>query len=374
MLNFIWVLVITIYIFSISKSYYIRHGNTQKVFLVLLFIVHFGAMGLAYNNTIVDSIVFYKNAENANSWISLFGLGSQFMSFLIYPLVQVGVSMFVLFLLFATISYQTFLWYFDQMSSHYTKGMMICGIPLTQLFFLLPSLHYWSGFLGKDVLVFFFLAYLLFEVKKKASLNYLHGIVLVLLLLLRPHVFVVTFVAFFIYYISQNNVSTRFKIKLIILTSIVVGVSIPIIMYFVKIKDLTYGSVLEKWNEINTYVLHSGSGVSLLESNYIGRIWLLLFRPLFYDAATIYQYVVSVENCLVLVFFICVSIYLYSKRKVIVVLEDVKLALMIGCCILLMIASYIYNLGLASRMRLMFLPLFFYALHQLVHSNPLEKE
>lgn len=367
MLNFILFLVITIYIYSITKSYYLSHGNMQKVFVVLLFIVHFAAMGLAYNNTIVDAIVFYENAENATSWFSLLGLGSLFMSFLIYPLVHLGVSMFVLFLLFATISYRVFLWYFNQMSSHYGKGLMIYGVPLTQLFFLLPSLHYWSGFLGKDALVFFFLTYLLFEVKKKARLNLLHGIVLTLLFLLRPHVFVAVFVAVFIYYFFQKRNSNLFKIKLSILTVMVVGLSVPIMMHFVKMKELTYSGIVEKIHEINNYAIQSGSGINLMETSYLGRIWLLLFRPLFYDATTFYQYIVSVENGFVLFFFIRGSIYLYSRRKGIVVNQDVTLALLIGISIFLMIATYIYNLGLASRMRLMFLPLFFYALHQLVY-------
>lgn len=367
MLNFFLVLVITIYIYSISKSYYESHDTVQKGFLILLFTVHFATMGLAYNNTILDSIGFYENAENANSWISLLGLGSLFMSFLIYPLVQGGVSMFVLFLLFATISYRAFLWYFNQMSSHYGKGLLIYGFPVTQLFFLLPSMHYWSSFLGKDALVFFFLTYLLFEVKKKARLNFLHGIVLVVLLLLRPHVFVAVFVAVFMYYFFQKGNSNLFKIKLSILTAVVVGLSVPITMYFVQIKHLTYSSIVEKINEINSYAIQSDSGINLMETSYLEQIWLLLFRPLFYDATTIYQYIVSVENSFVLVFFIWGSIYLYSKRKKIVVKQDVILALLIGLSIFLMIATYIYNLGLASRMRLMFLPPFFYALHQLVY-------
>lgn len=367
MLNFILLLVLAIYIYAVTKSYYLSHGNAQKGFVVLFFIVHFAAMGLAYDNTIIDAIVFYENAENATSWISLLGLGSRFMAFLIYPLVHLGVSMFVLFLLFATISYRAFLWHFSQLSSHYGKGLMICGVPLTQLFFLLPSLHYWSGFLGKDALVFFFLTYLLFEVKKKARLNLLHGIVLVVLLLLRPHVFVAVFVAFFMYYFFQKRNSNSFKIKLSILTMVVAGLSVPIMMHFVKMKQLTYSGIVEKIHEINNYAMQSGSGINLMETPYLGRIWLLLFRPLFYDATTIYQYIVSVENGFVLVFFIWGSIYLYAKRKSIVVKQDVTLALLMGWSIFLMIATYIYNLGLASRMRLMFMPFFFYALHQLIY-------
>nr|WP_315217684.1 hypothetical protein [uncultured Flavobacterium sp.] len=336
--------------------------------------MHFVAMGLAYTDTIVDANVFYKSAQTAPSWISLFGLGSTFMSFLIYPLVQAGVSMLLLFMLFSTISYRAFLWYFEQMSSSNTKGFLIYGIPFTQVFFLLPSMHYWSGYPGKDALVFFFLTYFLFEVKKKERLNFMHGFVSVVLLILRPHVFVATFIAFFVFYLFQKEVSKVIKLKRALLAVLVCSLSIPILMHFVRIKQLGIGSILEKWNELNAYALHTGSGVDLQTSSYLDRIWLLLFRPLFYDSITFYQSLVSIENGLVLLLFIWVFFYLYSKRKVLEVKGDVRLALLVACSIFLMIASYIYNLGLASRMRLMFMPLFFYALHQLVYCNEVKKE
>jgi hypothetical protein len=84
--------------------------------------------------------------------------------------------------------------------------------------------------------------------------------------------------------------------------------------------------------------------------------------------------VISIENSLVLLLFLIVGVYLFVKRKNIIVIEEVKLALLIGFCIMFMIATYIYNLGLASRMRLMFLPLIFYALHQLVFFSYIKRE
>jgi hypothetical protein len=71
--------------------------------------------------------------------------------------------------------------------------------------------------------------------------------------------------------------------------------------------------------------------------------------------------------------FILIGLYLYPKRKSITMEKEVKFAFLTGCCILVMIAVYIYNLGLASRMRLMFLPLLFYVLHQIVPIKNSEK-
>lgn len=371
MANSILFLILIIYILYITNSYYVRRVGVQKLLLIVLFIVHFAGMGFAYKNTIDfpvnDAFSFYEIAGNANSWISLFGLGTSFMVFLIYPLVQAGVSLFVLFLLFATISYQCFLWYFDQMSGHYTKSLVFKGIPLIQLLFLIPSLHYWTGFLGKDVLVFFFLTYLLFEFKNKSKVHFLHIIVLIAFILLRPHVFLATMVAFATYCLTQKNISKSIKIKLSILCLTIMAISVPILMFFAHMKTLTFESISQKFYEFNDYAKQSGSGISLIETSYLERIWLLLFRPLFYGAKTNYQYIISFENSIVFIFFIFILINLFTKKITINMEKEVKLALLTGCCILLMIATYIYNLGLASRMRVMFLPLFFYSLHQIVY-------
>jgi len=335
-------------------------------------------MAIAYKDTIEftknDAFCFYQEALKADSWISLFGLGTSFLNFLIYPLVQAQVSLFVLFLLFATISYQTFLYYFRQMAEHNTNGEISKAKLIIQGFFLLPSLHYWSGLLGKDVLVFFILTYLVFQFKKETKIKGKHILLSLLLLLLRPHIFGAVFFAFIIYSLTQRNIPKRIKIKLSLFSFTIVVALIPILMQFIRIKTLTYESVSEKFTELNTYAMQNGSsGVRIVDTSYFERIGLLLFRPLFYDAKTSYQYFISVENSIVLVSIILFFLYLYTKKGFIIMEKEVKFAFLAGSSILLMIAIYIYNLGLASRMRLMFLPLLFYVLHQIIPYKNIEK-
>lgn len=374
-MNFILVIALLIYIFYISISYYESHSSTQKIFVILLFIIHFTTMVIAYNDTITftenDAFCFYNESLQASSWGSLFGLGSSFLNFLIYPLVHAGVSLFGFFLLFATISYQAFLWYFRQMAEYCSNGISTNGSLLIQGLFLLPSFHYWSGLLGKDVLVFFLLTYLIFQFQIETKVKYKHILVSVFLILLRPHIFGAIFIAFIIYCLTQRNISKNIKIQLSILSLTIAVALVPLLMFFINIKTLSYTSISEKFIELNLYAIKSGNSfVSLEDTLYIERIWLLLFRPLFYDANTSYQYIISFENSIVLVVIVILYLHIYSKNKLIKMERDVLFAFLAGSCIMLMIAVYIYNLGLASRMRLMFLPLLFYVLHQLL---PCEK-
>ncbi|TDD98382.1 hypothetical protein [Flavobacterium cellulosilyticum] len=372
-MNIILSLLIIGFIFYTTKLSFIKCSTNQKVFLLVLLIGHYTSMCFAYQDTIdfpgCDAFNFYKNAVEADSWVELIGLGSTFMTFLIYPLVKAGVNLFVLTLLFATISYQAFLLLFGEMRKSKTNNLHFYGIPISQFFFLLPSLHYWSGFLGKDVLVFFILTYLLFEFKNKASIHFLHIFALLLFLLLRLHIFMAVFVAVIIYFFTQKDVAKELKIKMSILALGILSISISIIASFEKINNLTLGTILEKWKEINWFALHSGSGIDLSELSYIGRVGLLLFRPLFYDAKTDNQYFISIENCVVLLMVSLISFGLFAKRKQIKMANEVKMAFLIAICNLLLISVYIYNLGLASRMRLMIMPFLFYALHQIYCNN-----
>jgi hypothetical protein len=370
-MNFILFIAILAYLFFVSKSYYKRSNPVQQLFVVLLFIVHFATMIIVYNDTIVypenDAFYFYKKTLSADSWLSLFGLGSSFLNFLIYPLVQAGVTLFVVFLFFSTISYQAFLWYFDQMAKHQENEQNTNVALLIQGLFLLPSFHYWSGLLGKDVLVFFFLSYLVFEFKEETRIKGLHVFVSIVLLVLRPHIFGATLIAFIIYCLTQKNISKSIKIKVLILSLTITSALVPILMRFINIDTLDYDNISAKFMELNLYATSKGgSGISLVEVSYPERIWLLLFRPLFYDVKTIYQYIISVENSIVLIIITLSFLHLLFKKRSIVIAKEVKFALFTASCILFMIAMYIYNFGLASRMRLMFLPLFFYVLHHMV--------
>ncbi|WP_396178962.1 hypothetical protein [Flavobacterium sp.] len=369
-MNFILVFALVVYIFYSSKSYFESHGKIQKLFVVLLFVVHFTAMGVAYHDTITfpknDAISFYEEALQADSWWSLFGLGSSFLNFLIYPPVQSGVSLFVLFLLFATISYKAFLLFFTGMSEGYSDEVFITEKIVIQALFLLPSLHYWSGLLGKDVLVFYSLTYLVFQIKKEAKIKAQHVLVSLFLILIRPHIFGAFFVAFIIYCLTQKDLSERFKIQLSLFSLTIVSVLVPVLMFFIDIKTLTYKDITDKFIELNTYAMQAGNSfVSVVDTFYIERVWLLLFRPLFFDAKTNYQYWTSMENSFVLFILLLFILLFFRKFKSITMGKEVKFAFIAASCILCMISVYIYNLGLASRMRLMFLPLFFYGWHQI---------
>jgi hypothetical protein len=140
-------------------------SKVEKAFLITLFIIHFGAsiafLLLLDNLPNNDAIKYYNAAVEAPNWLSLFSVGGYIVSFLIYPLVKIKVSIAVLFLVFATISFKGFLIYFELLNfKALSKKVLIIF-----LFFLIPSIHFWTGFLGKEALLFLLMALVLKHIK-----------------------------------------------------------------------------------------------------------------------------------------------------------------------------------------------------------------
>ena len=142
-----------------------------KIYFLLFTSIHFGvAVGFALFldkfTTINDPQNFYNTALNADSWISVFDVGHGFISFIIYPFVQLGIRIELFFLVFSVISYKGFLLLFEllKVNEYRNKSaIFILG------FFLIPSIHFWTVFLGKDPLVFFLMVLVLKKIYDGSS-------------------------------------------------------------------------------------------------------------------------------------------------------------------------------------------------------------
>lgn len=380
MVNFVFLLFLILYVyFVVKKTYEKLTQKSHKYFLALLVLEHFVFMLYGFyiteNTTSHDAYRFYSNAQNGTSWFALLLPGSNFFTFLIYPFVKAGVSMFSLFVCFSVISLLAFLKYFEDYTQAEKKSCTIFNIPPALWILLLPSFHLWSGLLGKDALFFYFLTYLLFEIKSNKIYTFSNAMIMMLMLLLRPHFFLVVFGVFFIYVLIQKTISARIKLLFLFFSTVLVFISFPIVKFFLHFKDFSLQSIDKLVKEMNFLANTSGSGVGFDETNYVERVWLLLFRPLFFDAENNLQIWISVENTIVLLFLIFTLVILFKKPRALTS-ENFKLiyfSIGISIGLVLLISSYIYNLGLASRMRLMFYPLLIYGLHRITILQNKEK-
>lgn len=353
-LTFLWV-VIQFYKKIVTAN------SRNKYYYFALLIIHFSAFIVFHIISIDikrDSFLFYENAFLAKSFLNFKFLGSEFMSILVYPFVKLGVSYFNISFLFASISFKMFLKYSNYLLNIYSKNKSIILLVII-LFFLTPSLHYWTAGLSKEAILFLFMGTFLFEVLKNKFLSLTSVVSLFFILLIRPYLFVIILFGFILHVLTNDKYSKQFKIKIISISAFCILIVLPVLKQFLKIESIN----LEVFNRNYESLVHFSStngksSINLGDSNYLERLLLVLFRPFFYDAKTFFQYIISVENLIFLLLFLKVLKDLILKKINICFKKDVFL-LSVSIILILFYSIYMYNLGLASRMRIMYIPYFY---------------
>ena len=177
----------------------------------------------------------------------------------------------------------------------------------------MPSLHFWSSHIGKDTLAIFAICFFIWLLLYKKNILYCL-IPLILFYLIRPqHSFVLYFSILFTLSIFLKN---KYKIPLFSLILIFSFLNISSIINISGV-GLNYDKNLLFFLDPNFYStldflivtrqnLHDyhGSGfVILTNMNFPSHIFTYLFRPLPFEAKSIFRFVASIENLLIMLFF-----------------------------------------------------------------------
>jgi hypothetical protein len=303
-----------------------------------------------------DSFLFYQHALNANQVSEFKFYGSEFISVIIYPFVKLGFSYFALSFAFSTVSLLAFLKYFKFLFEKLKiKNKKFLSIII--LLFLTPSLHFWTSGLSKEALVFYLMCEVLFEVYKNKSISNKLILLSIAILLIRPYLFFILNGALFIHFLINSKTSKSNKLKFIFISILIFGITMPILMKFLGLNSLSLDSIEYGFNLLVQYSSNAGSSsIDILNSSYLEKLFLVLYRPLFLDARTIYQYIISMENAIFLILTIKLTIDVFRYLKLIKCFRNASFLIIAIVGLILFYSIYMYNLGLASRMRVMFLP------------------
>lgn len=312
-----------------------------------------------------DVDYFYNTALNAESWVSVFGLGSKFIAFLIYPLVKGGVSYFSLFLLFSLISLVPYIYLFKQFIE-IAKKKSSKIILFSFLFF--PSIHFWTVFFGKEAILMPLMFYLLVKIKHNDYKNPTLYCGLFLTLLIRPYLCFILIFSFVLSILLDKSKTRVFKKKMFLFCFSMLVIVTPFLLIFLKIKS--WDNIVNRYRLVANYANTNGNtSINLLESNYFERLFLTLFRPFFYEGVNIFHFFVSIENLLFLLFLIFLALKI-KKNEFLSQPINVKFAFFTATFLILFYSIYMYNLGLANRMKVMFVPYLVYVYFSLNETKP----
>lgn len=327
------------------------------VFVYHLFFIVF-AYQLRVSRTVSDAHLYWGKTLDFNqySWFDFADYGAKFMVFINYPLVQLGFPFWSGFLLYGIIGFLGILKWMQWTDLVVKDRFTYKGFNLAQLLFFIPNLHVWTSSIGKEAIVFWGIASVVFGLttQKYKSFSFIAGSLVVLII--RPHVAFMLLAAIGIAFLFQKGISLKKKV-------IVTGVSfigtLALLYLVFQVTNINYWD-WKRINYFNEYSIlsfrHSGSYVPMLEYNYFYQWFSFHFRPLFYDAATVLTVLASVENAFSLIVFavaLFFALRFYPKINYTLAMKVVFLFTFIAS--VLYIERYA-NLGIFMRTKMMFQP------------------
>lgn len=357
------------------------HINLEQLGWIILVSIHFLLAYYSYYITVhyenTDYITFYKNALDykIESWY-LPRFGSDFFSFLNAPLVKTGIGFFLVSLFYSTLSFIPFYFVYKNYSYvFFEDGKFFQKFTLAILLFL-PSTHFWLASFSKDALVFFLVFCLLFLINSLLKkLTFINLLIITIILFLtagiRPYIAaILTLAVLSVKIVSYKNYKSVLFYFMLLLSGFIVYLLLG--LYLKEYNILKMVDVfLNKLNFLNQYSKASGNAVIDLENRGLFfRFFNFMYFPLYYKTKTLHQIMVSTENLILLIW----SIFFISfqlKNKIPKNLRTIeKISGVFGLLLWLFFTTYIYNYGLASRMKAMVIPfLFFFCINYIIQNK-----
>lgn len=336
-------------------------------FLSLITIFIYGKLGYAVDaKSIYDvSTIFFEQVYKDFGYRNL--IGSDFVSLVISPITNYGkLRYFNTNFLFMLIGlYSTILYYL--VLKKYSKSDYCNFLVVIIIFY--PTLNLYTSYITKDLIIFSVISYLLFIINFENRNNYFNLkliSVLCIMLLVRPYTFIAfSFSIMVIYFLFY-----KFKTFKNIYSFVVSILLISLIFFFIfqKIYDQVFISeknfLIEFYNYFNERSKLTNIGdaqINLYNYNLPLKIYNIIFGPSNINLS--FSGLIYLIDKTFLIFllmhilFVKIKLNKFSNKNIDLIEYSLLLFSIIMC---LIISLSISNYGIALRLKLMFLPIFFY--------------
>jgi hypothetical protein len=251
---------------------------------------------------------------------------------------------------------------------------MIFGYRLLPLILFLPNIHFWSGGIGKDSVIFFALTLFIFSLTN--PLRNVPGIVtsFYLAYFIRPHIALLMLVGLaFSLLISTRGLSFFWRFVFIGTSIYVFFLISPAVFEFIGLEENL--ETLEDVSEVRSKNLsraNVGSGIDIRSYSIPMKILTFFFRPLFLDANNIFGFIVSIEN----LFYLIVAVAILRFRNLIEILRmplHLKAGLFVLGSTVFFMSNSLSNLGIIIRQKNMVMFMFLMIAVYLISKTEAEK-
>jgi hypothetical protein len=318
-----------------------------------------------------DSLLYWFQNEytHGKSWLDFFHYGTDFILFINYPFVKMGIPYWGGFLLYSSLGFLGILQWI-RWAKVVMKGLFInYKTNFLWFIFLLPNLHYWTASLGKEALLFWGIAsiFFAFATRHFKSISFVLGSLL--LVIIRPHVALMLFASIVLLLLFQKSYSLKKRILLFSSASLLL---LSLTYMSLQIASIRYWN-WQRIQHFNEYSIlsfkHSGSYVPMLGYTYFYKIFSFHFRPLFFDSHNTAMVFASMENLLMLIIFISALLVVIRFYAQLVFSSWMKLVFWFTFLTTVVYIERYANLGIFMRTKMMIQPFLLVALLHIIRQG-----
>lgn len=237
-------------------------------------------------------------------------------------------------------------------------------IPVIIVF--LPGLSFWSSSIGKDAPAFFAACLALYAFLNVSKRTHLLILAIAIAFMVRPYFALMMISAGGIALIVGSKTHPIARAFMIILSIITIAASLPFALVYVDLQDAKNITDITQYIDRRAgYNQVGGGAVDISTLSFPAKLFTYLFRPLFYDARSIFQLVSSAENFIVLglvvIYFRKLFRAIFQNRQPVFVYSLVLF--LFGWVVFALTTS---NLGISVRQKTMILPSLFFLIGSVV--------
>lgn len=239
---------------------------------------------------------------------------------------------------------------------------------LATLIVFLPSVSFWSSGLGKDSLSFMAMGLALWAAMNLNRRIFLMVIAVLVMLFVRPHMAGMMVIGLAGSFVFQRRASILQRVIFGAAAFAAAAVLVPL--------GLNYAGVGESADsyEVMSYIegrqaqnLDGGSSVDIESMNLPMKLFTYVFRPLPFEANSIFSLLASIDNIILLYLFIVGISAVIKKPLPVHLLAHNRMFMWIYCTIAwAVLAMTTANLGIAVRQKWMFVPMLMFLLISLI--------
>lgn len=230
---------------------------------------------------------------------------------------------------------------------------------------LLPSVSFWSSALGKDAISFMSAGLLLWaalDVKRRVPML---AFAIFMMFLVRPHMAGIMVIALAIAFVVSGHGGIASRVLLGMAAIVAAAAMVPFALNYAGVEDGSVASLEEYVDERQSVNLHGGGSVDISSMSFPMQLFTYLFRPLPFEASSIFQLAASLDN-LLLLYLAVLGIHAWMRgRKS--HLRDYRVFLWVYVLLAwTILAITTANLGISVRQKWMFTPILIFLFFSLI--------